>query len=236
MARTLLADRLQAHCFYLMDVFPIESIALPVFSPLLGFSSITAPELTLETTEVREGNWFFPRKVVKGGTVRTMTVMRGAVFYDADFYKWVMATLLGDTTGRRWFGTGISAISGPTPRRRLVLIQFLPRSPASLAVTTGLAVGGLLALAGGAGGTTAIVPAGIAATRLGATAFQLGSGNGSIGPFEFAPRIPAKAWILHGCLPSRYKAAGDFEATNAEVSQMELDIESEGFEEISLSV
>lgn len=43
-----------------------------------------------------------------------------------------------------------------------------------------------------------------------------------------------KGWILHECIPIRYKAAGDFDATNAEISLMEIDIQPKRFQEFSL--
>jgi hypothetical protein len=62
----------------------------------------------------------------------------------------------------------------------------------------------------------------------------VGSG-GSIGPFEIAARIPGKAWMMYGCLPSRYRPGGDFDATSSEISVAELDLEMEFFDEISLT-
>jgi hypothetical protein len=50
----------------------------------------------------------------------------------------------------------------------------------------------------------------------------------------FALRVPAKAWVLYGCLPTRYKPSGDFDAKSSDISVQELDIEPEEFEEICL--
>jgi hypothetical protein len=64
------------------------------------------------------------------------------------------------------------------------------------------------------------------------TAFGLA--GGTIGPFEFTARLPAKAWLLHGCLPARYKAGSDFDAGSSAVSLQQLEIAVEMVEEISL--
>lgn len=47
-------------------------------------------------------------------------------------------------------------------------------------------------------------------------------------------RVPAKAFLLKGCLPVRYKAGSDFAANDSAISVAELDMQLEGFEEISL--
>ena len=53
--------------------------------------------------------------------------------------------------------------------------------------------------------------------------------------FDIAPRIPARAHVLHGCLPTRYKVGSDFDARSGEISIAELDIKPELVEEISLT-
>jgi len=47
--------------------------------------------------------------------------------------------------------------------------------------------------------------------------------------------LPAKFWLLSGCVPTRYKAGSDFDAKTGEVSISELDIAMRLFKEISLS-
>jgi hypothetical protein len=86
------------------------------------------------------------------------------------------------------------------------------------------------------------ITAGLAASTTGfsaGTAAQVAASSAlgalSPGPFEFAARVPAKAWKLGGCLPTRYKAGSDFEATSSEISITELDVEPEALEEFSLS-
>lgn len=109
------------------------------------------------------------------------------------------------------------AIGGVTPRRNLLLVHFLSRSPFDAAANAGIVAGALAGFAAGTGGA--------------ATAFNaLGILSG-----DFAPRIPAKAWMLYGCLPMRYKTGSDFDASSSDVSIMELDVTVEYFDEISLS-
>lgn len=48
-------------------------------------------------------------------------------------------------------------------------------------------------------------------------------------------RIPARAWYCVGCIPTRYKAGGDFDATSSEVSIMELELQPEAIEEITVA-
>ncbi len=43
-----------------------------------------------------------------------------------------------------------------------------------------------------------------------------------------------KGWILHSCIPTRYKAGSDFDATDGGVSIQELDVQPKRFTEFSL--
>jgi len=237
-ARSSLTDYLQNYPFWLMDIAPIEPLALPLFSPLLGFSSITAPEVNVEITEITEANWFFKRKVVKGGDASNMTLSRASKWYDSDFYRWVLAALAGNTGGRGPLHA--TALGGATPRRDLLLVHFMSRNPIPAGAAQGLAAAaGVLALQGTA---TALVGS---PSSLASTAFLAGSAaqaqsiassaaGAPLGPFEFAPRLPAKAWVLYGCVPARYKAAGDFDASDGSISIQELEIAVESWDELSL--
>lgn len=218
MPRSVITDYLQAYPFWLMDVAPIEMLSLPIFTPMAGFSAITAPEIQLETQEIAEGNYLWKRKVVKNANVSTITLSRGVSFYDSDFWRWTVYTL----TGQPFSFLGLT-VGGVTPRRDLLLMQFFPRITASKAGAAVLR--GSLATAASGLSTGAAVQAGGAAA-LGALA---------PGPFEFAARVPAKAWLLGECIPTRYKVGTDFDASSSDVSIQELDIEPETLEEYSLS-
>lgn len=233
MARSNLSDYLQAYPFWLMDVAPIEPLALPIFFPLLGFSTITAPEITLETFPVVEGNWFFDKEVIKRAKVSNITLTRASQWYDADFYRWMLVALTGETGGRALlpFAPATGQVGGVTPRRDLLLIHFMSRSPISNpAAAAAAAAAGTLALVGtNAGGATGAAAA--AAVTAGAA---IVAGTVGFGPFEFAPRLPAKAWLLKGCIPTRYKVGSDFDATSGAVSIAELEMAVSYFDEISL--
>lgn len=243
MARTSLSDYFQTFPFWLMDIAPIEPLSLPLFTPLMGFSSISAPEMTLEIHEIQEANNLFTRKIVKRADAGTVTLMRAAKWYDSDFYRWTMAALTGDTGGRGT--TPALAVGGSTPRRDLLLIQFLSRTPIPSPGAESAAAAGLLAIQGSAtafanvGVGRAGNVASIAATTaglLGATGGGLGAGvmGSNYGPPDFAPRIPGKAWILYGCVPSRFKPVSDFDALSSDVSLSELEVAVERWDEISL--
>lgn len=227
MARSLFSDYLQTHTFWLFDVAPIEGFALPIFNPLAGFASITAPGMTFETYDVTEGNWFFRKKVIKKADIDPITLTRGVTFWDSDFWRWSVAAITGDPSN---FQTRIPKLSigGVTPRRDLLLIQFFPRYPGAIA--SGIATGGIMAGGVASAGTFGAI--GAATATVGAA---LNATIGGIGPYEFAPRIPAKAWMLRDCIPTRFKAAGDFDAKSAEVSMAEIEIQPEMFEELSLA-
>jgi hypothetical protein len=234
-----------------MDVAPIESLGVPVLSPVFGFSAITAPEVQVEMHQIQEGNWEYARKVVKAANVGPITLQRGATFFDGDFYRWITATIAGDTeyfqsgtyglsqslaagsditsTGG-FLATGFGAIGGmfgfpriggPSPRRDLLLIQFFANEPVDF----------------GGGAFETVVRSSLVAT---ASVANIGLGSiasvGLGGLTGKMSRLPARAWQLHGCLPTRYKTGTDFDARSGEVSIMELEIEVEHFNELSLGV
>jgi hypothetical protein len=165
---------------------------LPVFNPVLGFASITSPEITIEQYPIRQANWYFDRNVVHRASISPYTVRRGVTFYDSDFWKWSMAALSG--------GTAYTTF-GSSYRRSFVLIHFFARNPLEgLGVPKGPLVGAKL----------------------------------NFGPFEFALRVPARAYLLKGCIPARWKSGNDFDAMDGSVSIAELDFTCEGVEEVSL--
>lgn len=231
MARSLFRDYLQVHSFWLLDVAPIEGLALPIFTPLAGFSEITAPGMSFEMYDITEGNWLFRKKVVKKADIDMMTLTRGVTFWDSDFYKWSMAALTGNTSGVNVGGVQVGGVGGVTPRRNLMLVHFFARYPGDLAagIAGGLITAGAIqsvgAVSGGNGVNTAVGAARVAAQAAAA----------SFGPADVAAHVPARAWMLYDCIPTRFKSGGDFDAKNGDVSIAELDIQPEMIEEISLS-
>lgn len=225
MARSRLTDYLQQYSFWLMDVGPLETLALPIFLPLLGFETISSPEIRLETVNIPEANWPLTKKVIKHGNVAPITLTRGALFYDADFYRWIATALSGDTSGFEISGFPLLQIGGVTYRRNMVLMQFFPRNliagssviAATVALGAGAMIGGEISLVASAG-----------------TILAGAAGMSAGGPFEFAQRVPAKAWWLQGCIPIRYKP-GDFDAKSSQVQISELEMEIDQVEEISLA-
>lgn len=169
-----------------------------VFNPVFSFQSITALEITLEMQELVEGNAYFKRHLIAGGSLNNLTLQRGATFYDAEFWNWISAAVKGD----------IASLIPPRMgghRRNLLLIQHTnisinhAQSEANIESITALAD----ALVG------------------------FGAGN--------AANLPARAWMLFGCLPVRYKVAGDFDATSGGVSVMELELCMDRMEEFAMT-
>ena len=228
MARHQLTDFLQIYPFWLLDVAPVEIFSLPVFTPICGFASITAPEMSVEVHEIQEGNWPFPRKVLKSAKAGTITLTRGAQFWDSDFWRWVLYGITGEPPALGGFSV---TFGGATPRKDLLLIHFFSHftHEAGGPIATSL-------IAAGAGLLTGGITAGIHAGIQGGLATGIGAlGNSGTGPFEFAARFPARAWLLHNCVPTKYKAGSDFDAKSSDVSIMELELEPETFEEFALS-
>ena len=187
---------MQAFPFWIMDVSPGPIPPFVVFTPTFGFSACSSPEMSLETEDHNQGNWYFPRPTVRRALVSPITLSRGARFFDADFYRWIRDALVGRNK----------------PRRNLLLLHYLGYTSGALeALTEGERLG--------------ITPvSGDALSALG------------IGPTPDGPqRIPGRAWMLYDCIPTRYKAASDFDARSSEVSVMELEVKPTYFEEYPLA-
>lgn len=207
-------DHLQAFKFHLIDVTAL--LQVPVFVPVLGFSAVTAPEMTADIEQVKEGNSEFPRKLIKGASVSTITCQRGATFYDADFWRWMVACVKG---------------GGSLSRRRNLLLVHLMNANVVEMIKQRQTAGAIAATAVGAGlaVTTGLGLAGReSAASVAATEIGLVAVGGLVG-------IPARAWFLQKCKAVRIKTGSDFDALNSGVSIQELDIECEFFEEFSLT-
>lgn len=226
MARSVVNDFLQSHPFWLMDIPQAELLSGALLSPIMGFATCSAPEMSVELMTVTEGNWPFPRKVVKKANVNTLSMSRGSRFYDSDFWRWMIYSVTGESPG--WYG---ALFGGNTPRRDLLLIQYFPHvknDPAGGLLGTMLTGGAALLTEGGGAGAL------MAAGKGAAAGLPAVISKFCPGPFEFALRIPAKSWIIHGAVPTRYKAASDFDAKSADISLLELDLEYESFEEFAV--
>jgi phage tail-like protein len=222
-ARSGWTDLLKNHYFWAFDASGIGGT--PVFSPLFGFSSITAPSISLELETFKDGTYIYPRNVAKGATVGAITFQRAATLYDSDFYDWINLAIHGQTSDG----------STPPVRRTIVVIQFTRINLASGSDATAIATAGAFAALLGA---SLVAGNGInvesAVTGAGVISAGALAGIG-VGPIAYATRLPARAWILHGCLPVHYTASGELSANSPDVSIMSLEVQPEYIEELSIN-
>lgn len=61
-----------------------------------GFQSITAPELTQEIGEYREGIRTYTQKFPGVPSVNDITLIRGCARFDTSFFSWILAAAEGD--------------------------------------------------------------------------------------------------------------------------------------------
>ena len=223
-------DMLSANRFWLYDVTPIDGLSLPLFQPLSGFASISSPEVTAETMDINEGNALYATKVIKGAQVGSITLSRGVSFYNADFYNWMTAALNGSTqTGTIGTSFQIGGIGGTTYRRDLMLIHFFRNFGLGIATASAEARRGM-AVAASAGSNAMILAKQANINALWGIAQQA-----ALSAFSGSVKVPARAFLLKGCIPVRYKSGADFDANTGDVSIQELEIDAHSWEEISLS-
>lgn len=175
--------------FYMMDV----SFKTPVvFNVSYGFRYIQAPELTVNTKEVKDGTNAYHKFVFQSATVGSITLHQGVQIFNSDFYDWIKSSVDGTQSYRRNF----------------VMLQFTDIAPFSVGDN---GTGPL----GGVGGVIL----------------------NSVMPLnDLLARVPGRAWMLKGCIPTHYKAATDFDALSADVSIIELTIQPEEFSEFSVGI
>jgi hypothetical protein len=229
MARSVFHDLMQQYAFWLFDAFSVVQGGLPVLNPLAGFTTMTSPEITAQTREIEEGNWHYPRTVIKNARISPITLTRGVRFTDHDFYRWIVTAIEGNTAHFNAL-TGGFPIGGPTPRRSLVMVHFLSRLPISPTLDNAARARGRVVAEGIQDIAQSAVDPGVL-NALKAGAGVLGT---FLGPFDIAGRLPGRAWLLSGCLPLRYKSGTDFDASSSGISIAELDIQPEGLDEVSL--
>jgi phage tail-like protein len=201
---------MQVYPFWLFDAGIMGGALLfPVLDPSLAFSAITAPEITVEVKEVQSGNWEYKRQVVKAAGVAPITLSRGARFYDSDMYNWISRAIRGEEPSRR----------------TLYLMHFLglqSQAPAGVSAAIGATVGLASGLATGGG---------VAGVASGVT----GAAGGAILAGFIEGRIPGRCWALHDAIPTRYKAGSDFDASASDVSIVELEVQPEYVQEVTIS-
>jgi hypothetical protein len=206
--------------------------------------------MTLETMEITEGNSTFKRQVVKGASVNSLSLSRGVRFYDADFWRWTRAAALGDTgsTDSDDYGVGgnlvkFGEIGGVTYRRTLLLVHFFRsfgtgNTGNQYSYNNGERNAATAAIVGDAAFATATglveesLSAGLAA---GANLAAMVAWNNHTQDATTSYQVPARAFLLRGCVPTRYKTGSDFDASSGSISIQELEIAVESFEEISLA-
>lgn len=234
--RSRIFDQMQVYPFWLVDLIAPWQ-AVPAFQPALGFRSCTAPEITAETKEIRAGNEYFPYHVITGGTLSPIALDRGVVWWAKDFL--------------RWFQTGLQG--GRKVRRDIMLIHYMSRTlpspgqmkPEDLADVAlgnlvvgsllGMTIGEMSNLKGVEAATGAFAGATVSkGAAAGVNQLMQAAGIGNSGQGEFAARIPGRAWIFYKCIPTKYKAGTDFDATSGDVSIQECEFQPHDCCELSI--
>lgn len=104
MAREQINDFLQVGRFHVVDVsFTIPPILVPVY----GFARCSLPSLKLDIREIHEGNYEYPRKMIKGASVDNIVLEQGVSLFNSDFWDWTR-----------------KAVVGRKPPKNLLIVQF----------------------------------------------------------------------------------------------------------------
>lgn len=92
------SDYLNNFRFHVLDVSMTKPI---VFNLSFGFSYCTAPEISVETIEIKSGTFEFKKSVPVSASVGEVEFRQGARLFNSDFYDWCSSTIRGQTNIRR---------------------------------------------------------------------------------------------------------------------------------------
>lgn len=102
MARSQATDFLQSFRFHVKSLNRAGDFPDPLqfgsdagINGEAGFQSVTLPELSTEAVEYREGTFKYTKKQPGVPTVSDVTMMRGVVKTDTDFYDWLIRGISG---------------------------------------------------------------------------------------------------------------------------------------------
>lgn len=98
-------DYLNNFRFHVLDVSMTKPV---VFNLSFGFASCTAPDLTIDTKEVKSGTFEFVKNVPTQASAGEVEFRQGARLFNSDFSDWVFSTVKGKAN----------------PRRNLLVIQY----------------------------------------------------------------------------------------------------------------
>jgi len=104
--------------------------------------------------------------------------------------------------------TRSAVIGSQSYRRNLMLIQFTDVSPFGVGQSGTGPLGGIVG-----GLVNAVLPLN-----------------------DLISRVPGRAWMLTGCIPTHYRAATDFDPLSPDISIMEMTLQPESIDEFSLGV
>ena len=94
-----------------------------------GFARVTAPELTVEMKEVKEGTLENKHYIPMAATVSPITLERGVSIFNADFANWVISVTRGVANQRRNFllihYSDAGVFSGPSDTSRGVGLDLV---------------------------------------------------------------------------------------------------------------
>lgn len=217
----MLEELLLNHEFHIIDVDVKPPFNPPfVLFPTAGFSAISSPSVSLETTKLVEGTSDYTHPIVTGkAAVEPITLSRGVTMFNTDFWKWISGTIAGKEDGSVGLNSNMSFV--PSARRRNLLLMQ----------SSGLSAEGVAQVISGGNPmermkATSLMPLAGVAASFGYSASFMDSGVTDIGMIG----VPARAYMLYGCIPRSYQSGSGFDAMGFGVSIESLEIEYKSFD------
>jgi len=119
MPRAIVLDKMQRFRYHLFEMGGISISGIfkgSDLNPIFGFSRISSPVMSVRVKTINPGNALFPEYVVQNSEFGQITMGRGVVSVDSDFWQWIVKAVAGEND----------------MRKDLLLVHFTNKSPFGL--------------------------------------------------------------------------------------------------------
>lgn len=91
-------DHISNYRFHVLDV----SFTAPVvFNVSFGFRSVSSPELTIESKQIKEGNFEYKKTIPVAAEASEIVLEQGVSIFNSDFHDWILRAVRGESNVRR---------------------------------------------------------------------------------------------------------------------------------------
>jgi phage tail-like protein len=122
------SDYLMNYHFHVMDVSFTSPAVLNISA---GFRHCSAPQISVETKDIKEGTFEYHKRVVVSASVDDVELQQGMQVFNSDFYDWIVGTIAGKQNMRKnllliQFSDVLTGVNTGTGTASQILNTFVP--------------------------------------------------------------------------------------------------------------